>query len=233
MVVLSAHGLCHLALGGLFDLSGDHGRGREVTQQPLLDVDPSVRRAFDYYPTPAWMTKALLRRVRPFDVIEPCAGRLAIVDVLKAHLDIGFVQTNDLDPSAPTETHEDATRRDYWQSMLTPRIHRPYWGVTNVPFDLADQIVPLAVEHLQCFATILRLSWLEPTAARQRFLAEHPPCTLIVMPRHDFKGRGATDSVTSAWFIWEQGWSSATRGIEIVTKDERDELIAASASETR
>ena len=43
-----------------------------MKQQPLLAVDPAVRREFDYYPTPAWMTLALLRRVRPFSVLEPC-----------------------------------------------------------------------------------------------------------------------------------------------------------------
>ncbi len=193
-------------------------------QQPLLEVDPQTRRAFDYYPTPAWMTKALLRRMRPFDVLEPCSGENAITDVLRA-AGVETVYTNDLDPSRPAKTHLDMTRRDSWELFASMQV-RPYWGVTNLPFDLADVIVPLAVAHLQCFATILRLSWLEPTVARQRFLEKHPPCTLIVMPRWDFKGRGQTDSVTSAWFIWEQGRSSATRGIEIVTKDERDELIA-------
>lgn len=193
-----------------------------MKQEPLLDVDPAVRRAFDYYPTPAWMTRALIRRVHPFDVIEPCAGDGAIVKVLERN-GVDVVATNDLDPSRECETHLDAADPASWDELC---IANPYWGVTNLPFDLADRIVPLAVKNLQHFATILRLSWLEPTAARQRFLAAHPPCTLIVMPRWDFKGRGATDSVTSAWFIWEKGRSSATRGIEIVTKDERDELIA-------
>lgn len=197
-----------------------------MKQNALLDVDPSARRAFDYYPTPAWMTRALLRRVKPFDVIEPCAGQLAIVNVLRSESGVGFVESNDLDPSTPCETHLDAARPEYWAGIAGRLHNRPYWGVTNVPFDVADVIVPLAVKTLPCFATILRLSWLEPTAARQRFLEKHPPRTLIVMPRWDFKGRGATDSVTSAWFIWEQGRSSVTRGIEIVTKDERDELIA-------
>lgn len=192
-----------------------------MKQRPLLDVDPQVRRAFDYYPTPAWMTLALIRRVHPFDVLEPCSGFDAIANVFRAHGQNPV--TNDLNPETPAHWHLDATQENAWLQL---RDSRCYWGVTNVPFDLADQIVPLAVKHLTVFATILRLSWLEPTAARQRFLERHPPATLIVMPRWDFKGRGQTDSVTSAWFIWEQGWSSATRGIEIVTKDERDELIA-------
>lgn len=198
-----------------------------MNQSPMFDIDPSVRRAFDYYPTPAWMTRALLRRVHPFDVIEPCAGQLAIVNVLKANPHSGFVESNDYAPGMPTDTHEDAAREGYWQAIRDRRHNRPMWGVTNLPFDLADVIVPLAVAALPSFATILRLSWLEPTSARARFLASTPPSKLIVLPRHDFKGRGSTDSVTSAWFLWQRD-RGGFRGpsIEVVTRDERDELIA-------
>lgn len=190
-----------------------------MRQEPLLEHDPSVRREFDYYPTPAWMTRALLRRVHPFYVFEPCAGDGAIANVIG-----GDVITNDIDPRWLAHFHLDMTRSDSWD--LVRAKHRIAWGVTNLPFNLADLIVPLAVEHLPYFATILRLSWLEPTASRQRFLQAHPPSALIVMPRHDFKGRGATDSVTSAWFIWSRGVGGYRQGIDIVTKDERDELIA-------
>lgn len=189
--------------------------------------DPSARRAFDYYATPAWMTWALCRRVNPVDVIEPCAGRLAILDVLKARHTSGFYESNDVDPTAPTDTHEDAARPAYWHALARRSYNRPQWGVTNVPYDLANVIVPLAVTHLPWFATILRLSWLEPTEARGAFLRDHPPSRLIILPRHDFKGRGATDSVTSAWFIWG-GWQH-NKGIDVVTKDERDSLIAGAA----
>jgi len=192
-------------------------------QQPLLESDPSVRRAFDYYPTPAWMTRALLRRMPALtfsQVLEPCAGDGAIVGVLREAGAI--VDTNDLDPSRETDWHLDATRDESWASFRSPT-----WTITNVPFNLADQIVPLAVKHSRRgVATILRLSWLEPTADRADFLKEHPPDRLLVLPRHDFKGRGSTDSVTSAWFIWDHARHLAPQGIEIVTKAERDELIS-------
>jgi hypothetical protein len=193
-----------------------------VTEQPLFDVDPAARRAFDYYPTPAWMTRSLLRRVSLFDVVEPCAGDGAIARVLRG---AGIrVLTNDLDQQWPTDWHEDATKEAFWE-CLSGYAWRPYYGVTNVPFNLADRIVPLAVNYLPWFATILRLSWLEPTAARAPFLKAHPPSRVIVLPRHDFRGNGATDSVTSAWFIWDDN-QVGKRGIEVVTKEERDELIA-------
>lgn len=195
----------------------------EAAQMPLIgDVDPSVRRAFDYYPTPAWMTEALIRRVRPFAVIEPCSGEDAIADVFRKYgVD---VQTNDLDPSRPAQTHGDATLEDVWARFMAPAVGgTPSWAVTNPPFEYADQIVPLAVQHCAHVAMMLRLSWLEPTKARSDFLRYHPPDLLIVMPRHDFKGRGSTDSVTSAWFVWTR---SVMRGINVVTKAERDKLIA-------
>lgn len=192
-------------------------------QQALLESDPTVRREFDYYPTPAWMTLALMNRVSVFDVVEPCVGDGAITTVLE-RAGKRVLLTNDLDASRAADLHLDAASDAFWSRVEALRC---MWAVTNVPFDMADQIVPLAIRAVPYVATILRLSWLEPTASRQRFLEKHPPAKLIVMPRHDFKGRGATDSVTSAWFIWEDGRSSIrSQPIEVVTKDERDELIA-------
>ena len=196
-----------------------------MTQQPLLEVDPAVRRAFDYYPTPAWMTLALLARVPVKGyILEPCAGRLAIADVLRAQTGVLHVETNDLAPSTPVDTHLDAAQPEYWHALQNRTHNRVNAAVTNAPYDLADVIVPLAVRTLPIFATVLRLSWLEPTEKRGAFLAKYPPSNLIVMPRHDFKSRGQTDSVTSAWFVWQKG--DRRQQIDIVTKAERDELKA-------
>lgn len=192
-------------------------------QQTFLEQDPTTRRAFDWYPTPAWMTEVLLRRCHVFDVLEPCAGDGAIANVLRAR---GItVWTNDIDPSRKTDWNVDATVPLFWENMRALGSH--FWTVTNPPFNLAEHIVPLAVGIGLPVAMILRLSWLEPTDSRQRFLEKHPPSRLIVMPRHDFRGNGATDSVTSAWMVWDEG--SGRRGVEVVTKAERDELIAKGA----
>ena len=200
-------------------------------QIPLLDVDPAARRDFDYYPTPAWMTRALCRRELLHGVLEPCVGDGSIVralcgPALADDFAPDVVATNDVNPAWAADHHLDATARVTWVK-LCPRPYRagcPYWVVTNPPFNLADEIVPLAIEHAPCVAMLLRLSWLEPTEARARFLEQHPPTRLIVMPRHDFRGNGSTDSVTSAWFIWNAG--GGRKGIDVVTKAERDELIA-------
>lgn len=194
----------------------------EPTQSALLDgVDIGIRRAFDYYPTPAWMTLALIKRVPVCGyVLEPCSGQNAIANVIRGRAGVLYVETNDLDPTAPAMTHQDAARPAYWQALAARTHNRVDIGITNVPFVLADAIVPQAVRTLSVFATVLRLSWLEPTEARGEWLQENPPTRVIVMPRHDFKGNGKTDSVTSAWFVWECYGTS--RGVDIVSKAERD-----------
>jgi hypothetical protein len=47
-----------------------------------------------------------------------------------------------------------------------------------------------------------------------RWLAEHPPTKLIVLPRISFTGDGKTDSVTCAWYVWERG--EHVQSLEIV-----------------
>jgi hypothetical protein len=46
---------------------------------------PYMRQDRDFYPTPAWVTEALLRRVRlPEGIWEPCCGNGAMAQVLEA-----------------------------------------------------------------------------------------------------------------------------------------------------
>jgi len=202
-------------------------------QVPLFEEigDPQARRVLDWYPTPAWMTLALLRRepVRG-PVLEAAVGDGAIRRVLESQ---GLtVVGNDVDESRAAEYHEDITRPEAWErfGLTCP------WAGTNLPFNVADEVVPLAVDWLYRHkgpgpfgvAFLLRLSWLEPTEARGIWLKAHPPHRVIVLPRHDFRGNGQTDSVTSAWFVWRPD-VFAPWGVEVVTKDERDELIAESA----
>lgn len=197
-----------------------------MKQGTLLDHDPQARRPFDYYATPDYQIRALLKyEVFSGMMLEPCCGDGAIVRGLQR---AGYdVMTNDLDPQWPANYHADITRPESWATF------GPFRNVvTNLPFNVADQIVPLALQHTTgILAVILRLSWLEPTgeagdeSSRGKFLKRHPPNRLIVLPRHDYKGNGQGDSVTTAWFIW-RGWPSSANGITVVSKAERDELIA-------
>jgi len=199
-----------------------------MKQAPLLEVDPLARRPGDFYRTPAWQTRALLRRCdhinpRIATVLEPCAGDGAIVREIREH---ERVLTNEPfpRPGLIPRFSLDARLADTWTAL------RDVWGsigvvVTNPPFDVALPIVQHAYDHAWLgVAMLLRLSWLEPTEERGPWLAAHPPTRLIVLPRYAYRGTGQTDSVTSAWVLWAKASIFCSPGVDVVTKDEQRAL---------
>lgn len=167
-----------------------------------------MRRRLDFYPTPEFATEILLRHV-PLSgrIFECCVGAGDIAQIVKRR---GDVMTNDIDPSRPANYHEDAAQRHIWRDVVCD------WTVTNPPFSHAPKIVPFAYEHSrEGIAMLLRLSFLEPTEDRGWFLNEHPPTTLIVLPRISFTGNGKTDNVTCAWMVWDK----SERGQRIIVAE--------------
>lgn len=206
-----------------------------MSQGLLLDVDPYARRDDDFYATPAWMTRALLRRLRlnpRLRVLEPCAGDGAIVRELPSTVD---VMTNDIvarDPMVP-DFLLDAGRADTWRAFEAAGAIDVV--LTNPPFDetfaIAQQALNAAVVGM---VLLQRVTWIEPTIDRGPWLREHPPTRVIVLPRWNFRsvdGTGGNDSAPPAWWVWaKQRWFCGP-GIEVVTRDERDEIQAQVARE--
>lgn len=201
-------------------------------QQSLLDVDPAARRVDDFYPTPGWMTLGLQAHCPGlFDrgrtrIVEPCVGDGAIVRMLPAGLE---VVTNDIVARPPVTPDYllDARRSRLWETIRRDR-GAIAGVVTNPPFESAFDIVRCAVDAVEMtgfVAMLLRLSWLEPTDDRGPWLEEHPPRRVVVMPRHDFRGNGSTDSVTSAWMVWSYV-DVVAPGVVVLTKRQRQRLIA-------
>jgi hypothetical protein len=207
-----------------------------MSQHALFEEvgDPTTRREHDFYSTPEYMTRALLSRIPIHGhVLECCAGLSAITNVLSENL---------IRPTwLPTDPHIIVTENEPYQDSLTatwrldatqPASWSTWgyydWIVSNPPFVHANTIVPLAVAHARIgVAMVLRLSWFEPTEERAAFLKAHPPA-VIVLPRHDFRGNGQTDSVTSAWFVWLADAGRRLYGSfdnDVVTRSERDELL--------
>lgn len=164
-----------------------------------------MRRKNDWYPTPAWATKELLRHVSVTgSVLECCAGDGAIADALGGQgSTVGGVWRNDIDPGwNDLDFNCDVADPRTWDVL---HVRRFDWVITNPPFNQAAQIVPLAYEHSGFgIAMLLRLSYLEPVRDRGEWLNAHPPSKLIVLPRISFTGNGKTDSVTCAWMIWDK-----------------------------
>lgn len=196
-------------------------------QPPLLDVDPHVRRALDFYRTPAWMTLALLARLpplfgphgRPWRICEPCVGDGAIVDELSPDCD---VVTNDVVVRPPMlpDFLLDARLASSWAHFQAAR--RIDVVLSNPTFEdmleIAQHALPTA-----CYGMALlgRVTWLEPTDDRDEWLMRNPPTRAIVLPRWNFRGVGS-DSATCAWFLWANHPAFCAPGIDVVTKAERD-----------
>ncbi len=171
----------------------------------------SGRRQFDFYETPPWQTRALLRRSQISGVVlECCVGDRSLAKVL-TNCD---VVTNDIDPQRPAEFHLDASLPESWEAF--PKVD---WVVTNPPFNCALPILQLAHRHARFgVVMLLRLSFLEPTKQRAPWLCEHPPARQIILPRWSYKQNGSTDSVTTAWYVW----LTNSKPIGIVGLDEKE-----------
>lgn len=153
------------------------------------------RRKNDFYPTPAYLTQELLKRVSiSGTVLEPCSGAGDMSNVLlEAGLD---VTTNDIDTQMPSDEHLDATL------PVLYNVYKSDWVVSNPPFSHALPIVERSIASGANVAMLLRLSFLEPTFARSPLLGVNPPHEVIVCPRTSFTGDGKTDSTTCAWMVW-------------------------------
>lgn len=166
----------------------------------------------DFYPTKAKLTEKMLTHPMATAVmggsqfVECCVGDGDIANVLWGLEPQPVVVTNDVNPDHPADYHMDATKRDFWTQLL--REHgRLEWVITNPPYKLAPQIVANAYGYARRgVAMLLRLSFAEPCQNRLGFLTSFPPTALIVAgnPRPSFRPDGGTDSVTTAWFIWDK-----------------------------
>jgi hypothetical protein len=166
-----------------------------------------LRRKNDLYETSELAVKELLSRISIKGALfECCAGKGAISFALRKFFPESAIFTNDIDQSLPASHHFDASKIINWVNYTLPSQNETIdWTITNPPFNKAFPILLNAYEHSNLgVAFLLRLSFLEPTYERQDWLNEHPPDSLIVLPRYSFTGNGKTDSVTCAWMIWDK-----------------------------
>lgn len=158
-----------------------------------------ARRSHDFYPTTE--TSAIDTLIKYWDIpkksriFECCYGQGHISKRLEA---IGFenVQIGDIQDD---QNYFDATDPHYWNLLSCD------YSITNPPFNLAHEIIPLAYEYSPLgVAMLLRLSYLEPCHNRASWLQDHPISKLISVPRISFTGDGNTDQVSTAWFVWDK-----------------------------
>ncbi|MFM5010820.1 DNA methyltransferase [Aeromonas veronii] len=170
----------------------------------------SKRRENDFYPSPEWTVKVLLKRLklRPDDVfLEPARGDSAIYDLVAleskkwAELSMGVdYLNNDLDLSADVI-------------------------ITNPPYLLLEEFIKTAIDRdLKPRGTVAMLLRLNALGGhiRYEFWSLYPPThTLTLTPRPTFTG-GGTDSSEYAWFIWDYGGRYLDRPIAVASRTEVD-----------
>lgn len=174
------------------------------------------RRPLDKYRTPPVPIQALIETYPEINgdlLVDPCAGDCRMPRAFLQARRFQVALTNDIDPTEPTDTHDDAARDELWERWRPQIIsaRRP-WAVSNTPFDTATPIVWRAIQAARNCAFLLRATWLEPWKDR-RWLGHTPPRAELVLPRFSFIG-GGNDSAGCRWYIW----GDVEPGIKVYTE---------------
>ena len=153
----------------------------------------------DYYPTPAWATRALLEN-EPFEgsIWEPACGDGAMSDVIKAS---GYdVYSSDLYDRGYGEVGIDYLKSDRTFDNV----------ITNPPYNSAEGFVKKSLLSTnKKFALLLRLAFLEGANRQKTIFKENPPSTVWIFSERitfyqagaQIKGSGTT---AYAWFVWDK-----------------------------
>jgi len=206
--------------------------GRQLHPAPPRDEAPGVEplvltaptsdfeeRGRDYYPTPAWVTEALLESDVPPPVgliIEPAAGDGAILRVLvaaKRYKQLQAIELREEERGHLIATGADVLIDDWlrasrdldWMTSVVDK--QRFSVVTNPPFSIAIPFATACLSVGACYvALLLPVTCLAGAAASWGpFWAAHPPTALrLVRRRPRFNGNG-TDRVGVFWAIWRAG----------------------------
>jgi hypothetical protein len=115
---------------------------------------------------------------------------------------------------------------DYHEDAASPRIWTGIggyeWVITNPPYKYLDVFLQHALQYADVgVAMLLRVTAIEPAITqriRGDLLIEYADNMRYLMPvsapRPSFTGDKKTDSVTTAWFVWQKNFSWFELGLE-------------------
>ena len=163
--------------------------------------------SLDFFPTPPWSTRSLLRCVlepRGFDLgastaWEPACGEGHMAAVLAETF--GAVHATDVfdyGRGFPTCDFLEARRPE----------DGPGWVITNPPFKVAELFATRALEIATTgVALLVRSAWLEGTGRYARVFRPHPPAIVAQFAERVpmTKGRwdpNASTATSYAWVVW-------------------------------
>lgn len=177
---------------------------------PQLELDGEARVTnegvgdeSDFYPTPHWVTRAILPHLPPFwRVLDPCAGDGAMLDAIgESRVEHrGGIRFSDINGVSLRgfELHEEraaaAVRKGYQVDRRDSLSTVIDWGpfdlaILNPPYSLAEDFVRRAIFEAKpqraTVAALLRLGFLE-SRERVAFHREHPADVFIFASRPSF-----------------------------------------------
>ncbi len=151
----------------------------------------------DFYPTPAWGTKALIKyETFSGTILEPCCGDGSMSEVLKQ---TGCeVFSSDLYDRGYGEVKDFFDVKENFNNIIT---NPPY----NIAEDILEHALSLATHKV---AILVRTAFLESQKRYHRFYAENPPSKVYVFSERlsmypagsPVKGGGTT---SYSWIIWD------------------------------
>lgn len=169
-----------------------------------------LRQKEDFYPTPRYVTQALLDNYTFHGKIwEPACGDGRMAEVLLENYSDVYCT--------------DLIDRGYGKSGIDFLEANTEFDniVTNPPFNLAYEFIIKGLElSKKCLALLLPIRYLTGKK-RAKLYAKFPPAKVIVIPNKvDFLGFGSP-AMEFAWFVWEKGVKTTT----IVWADVQDKDI--------
>jgi hypothetical protein len=188
----------------------------------ILGVSP-FRSQYDFYPTPAYVTRALLEREEFTGTVWECAsGNGAMSRVLEEELPHCKVVSSTIEEKGYGEGGVDFLRTFRTVDAI----------ITNPPFCLAQEFVEHALECATSkVAMFLRVTFLE--GVRRYYLYQRtPPETVYVFSRRVNFDEGCPQEeeqhkknpvICFCWYVWRKGYVGKPQLDFILTDDEEDQ----------
>lgn len=149
-------------------------------------TDPAVARAHVEY-----LGRRYCLGTKPLTMWEPFAGAGAYMDAWQHCRPWDTVVAGELDPGAPTVASGRVARADVFDG---PPCERPDWIVTNPPFSLFDDLLPVLLSHAAVGVSLLLVGQSMAPGARDWLWDNAPPDEVCwVTPRMGFDRPGKKD----------------------------------------
>lgn len=166
--------------------------------------------SLDFFPTPAWATRALMERVidrqwmQEEACLEPAAGEGHMASVLAEYF-------NTVHASDIHDYGKGFQVRDFLDkgSLFEQPLSRVDWSIFNPPFNLAADFVKRALEVSNVgVAALVRTSWAESIGRYEDLFSRSPPDIWAVFTERVpmVKGRvdeGASSATSYSWVVWK------------------------------